>query len=115
DMNFDEIVDLNFPGESLARLKTGIDSELTIKDLSLKVPELNYFIENMNGYAEMKEGKVVLDSISWQIGKNDFWISGSLSDLPALFHKHDKDIRVELMSKSSQIDLSELLVFDTTM
>jgi len=115
DMNFDEIVDLNFPGESLARLKTGIDSELTIKDLSLKVPELNYFIENMNGHAEMKEGRVVLDSISWQIGKNDFWISGSLSDLPALFHKHEKDIRVELMSKSSQIDLGELFAFDTTM
>jgi len=115
DMDFDEIVDLNFPGASLASLKMGIDSELTITDLSFIVPELNLLVENMNGHAAMQKGKVELDSISWQIGDNDFWISGNLSDLPALFHRYDKDIRIELLSKSKKIDISKLLAFDTTL
>lgn len=113
DINFNEIVDLNFPGESLARLKSGIDSELSIRNVSFHAPALGQRVSNLNGHAIMRQGTITMDSLSLTIGKSDFWLSGTLSDFPALFHRYDKPIRMELSTRSRKIDLPELLASDT--
>lgn len=113
DMNFDEIVDLNFPGESLAKLKSGIDSELFIRNVNFQSPEFGHTVSNLNGHAIMRQGVITLDSIGFQVGKSDFWLAGTLSDFPALFHRYDKPIRMELATRSTKIDLPDLLTFDT--
>ncbi len=113
DMNFDELVDLNFGAASLAQLKKGIDSELTIKGLDFNMPEYGFKITNANAHAEMKEGAIILDSITAHINKNDFWLSGSLSDFPAIFHRYDTPISMKLHAKSNTLDLRELLVFNS--
>ncbi len=113
DMNFDEIIDLTFPGESLARLKSGIDSELSIRNLNFTLPEYNLTVADMNGYATMRQGNIQMDSISLRVGNSDLRLAGSLSDFPALFHRYDKPIRVELNARANRIDLPEFFAFDT--
>jgi hypothetical protein len=113
DMNFDEIIDLTFPGESLAQLKSGIDSELTIRGLYFNLPEYGQAITGMNAHAVMENGAITLDSISFRVGQSDIWLAGSLSDFPALFHRYDQPIRLELQARSDKIDLPDLLAFDT--
>lgn len=115
DMNFDEIIDLNFPGESLAQLKTGIDSELIIRNVRFKAPQLGHTVSDLNGHAVMREGAIVLDSVSLRIGNSDIRVAGSLSDFPALFHRYDKPIRLELLTSAGKIDLPDLLAFDTAL
>ncbi|MBX2926884.1 MAG: hypothetical protein KF852_03520 [Saprospiraceae bacterium] len=115
DMKFDEIIDLSFPGESLARLKTGIDSELTIRNVQFKAPQFGHTISNLNGHAVMREGAVVLDSVGLRIGRSDIHVSGTLSDFPALFHRYDKPIRIELLARADRLDLPDLLAFDTAL
>ncbi len=115
DMNFDEIIDLSFPGESLARLKTGIDSELSIRNVRFKAPQFGHTVTDFNGHAIMREGAITLDSVSLRIGKSDIRVSGSLSDFPALFHRYDKPIRLELLTRADRIDLPDLLAFDTAL
>ena len=113
DINFNEIVDLNFPGESLAKLKSGIDSELFIHNVSFNAKKFGHRVSKLNGHAIMRQGAITLDSISLHIGNSDFRVSGSLSDFPALFHQYDTPIRMSLNTRSKHIDLPNLLAFDT--
>ncbi len=115
DMDFDELVDISFPGESLARLKTGIDSDLYIKDLNFGLPQYGHVVRNVNGHAVMRKGEITLDSISLQVGESDLWVEGSISDFPALFHRYDKPLRMEMVLKADRIDLPDLLAYDTSL
>ncbi|MFN2328326.1 MAG: AsmA-like C-terminal region-containing protein [Chromatocurvus sp.] len=112
DMNFDEIVDLDFPGESLAQLKSGIDSELTISNLYFSVPEIGHTVSEMNAHAIMRDGAVTLESMSLRIGDSDISVNGSLTDFPAVFHRYDRPVRIELAVNSDRIDLPDLLAFE---
>lgn len=111
DMNFDEIVDLDFPGESLAQLKSGLDSELTIRNLHFVVPELGHTVSEMNARAVMRDGVVTLDAMSLRIGESDISMSGSLTDFPAIFHRYDRPVRIDLAVSADRIDLPDLLAF----
>jgi hypothetical protein len=112
DMNFDEIVDLDFPGDSLARLKNGIDSELSIRDLYFTVPTLGQTVEDMNAYAVMRDGVVRLEQLSLRMGGSDLQLTGALSDFPALFHRYDEPLRIEARLSADKLDVAELLAFD---
>jgi hypothetical protein len=115
DMNFDELIDLNFGASSLAQLKKGIDSELNIRGLQFNMPEYGYEITDANVHAIMKEGVITMDSFAMNINKNDIWLSGSLSDFPAVFHKYDKPVKVTMEARSKTLDLKELLAFNPEM
>lgn len=114
DMDFDELVDLEMPSQNLAQLKEGIDSELTIKNLSFLVPGYPHAITNANGHAEMENGRIRLDSLNFSIAGSDFKFDGMLSDFPAVFHGFEKPVRASLNARSKQIDLRELTSYDTT-
>jgi len=115
DMDFDELIDLDLPAENLAKLKSGIDSDLRIIDLSFDIPGFPYKVDKMNIHAFMRDGAIVLDSMEIQAGGSDLFLTGSLSDFPAAVHGLDKKINVELKAQSKLLDFGKLLSFDSTL
>jgi hypothetical protein len=112
-MNFKELVDLTMPEKELSELTEGIQSELTVTNLSFRAPSYAYTIEHLNLHANMKDGAVKLDSLSCRIGSSDFHCSASLDDLPALFHHQQKPVNLNFSAHSNKIVFKELLSFDT--
>lgn len=115
DMDLDELVDMDLPGQSMARLKEGLDSELTIKNLSFFIPEYPLPVDNANGHAIMENGKVTLDHLQFTIGDSDFDFKGNLSDFPAVFHGFDKAVSLDLYTHSKEINIPQLLSYDSAL
>lgn len=115
DMRFNELIDISVPENNLVRLKEGVDSDLRIKGLYFTIPGYRDPVRNMNIHAQMRKGFVEIDTISFQIGKSDFFTYGSISDLPALFHHHQKDVTLKLGMHSNFIKLSDFIPMDHQM
>jgi len=113
-MNFRELVDMSVPEQSMGKLTQGIQSELTVRNLSFRIPSYPYNIEHLDLHADMKNGFVRLDSLSCNIGHSDFYMNGSLSDLPAIVHHQQKPAIVLFNARSKRIVLAELLRLDTS-
>lgn len=114
-MDFKEMVDLSLPEASMSKLKDGVQSELTVQNLTFKIPGYPHIVRNLDLHANMKNGNVKLDSLACRFGNSDFYMNGSLSDLPALFHQHKKPVLITLNARSRRMVLKELLAFDTAM
>jgi uncharacterized protein involved in outer membrane biogenesis len=112
-MDFKELVDLSLPEQAMGKLTQGVQSELTVRNLTFHVPGYPYLVEHLDLHADMKNGFVNLDSLSCNIGNSDFHMEGSLSDLPALFHHQEKPVLVNVHAHSNKMILKELLAFDT--
>ncbi len=115
DMDFDELVDLEMPAQGLAQLKEGLDSELTIKNLSFTLPEYPFPINQVNGHAVMEKGNITMDNLSFTIGESDFFLSGTVSDFPAIFHGWDKPVEAQLETRSKRVNVQQLLSYDSAM
>ncbi|WP_207512620.1 AsmA-like C-terminal region-containing protein [Longitalea luteola] len=113
-MNFKELVDMSMPEQQVGRLTEGVQSELTVKNLTFRIPNYPYNVERLNLHADMKNGFVRLDSLACRIGQSDFYLNGSLSDLPAIFHHQTKPVVATLNARSQKMVLRELLNIDTT-
>lgn len=113
DMDFKELVDPDLPEQFLSRLKDGVQSELTVEDLSFRIPGHPHPVRDMNLHAEMRNGRIVLDSLSLRLGKSDLRVDGSLSDLVAFLHDHEKPVTLALNANSSTLALKELFAYDT--
>jgi AsmA-like C-terminal region len=114
NMNFRELVDLRIPEESLAKLKEGVQSELTVKNLEFLIPGYHLPVRNMNVHAQIEQGRLQLDSIAFRIGSSDILAQGSVSDVPALFHQQNKPVAVNFSASSKRLQLGELYKFDST-
>jgi len=112
-MDFKELVDVSVPEQSMGKLTQGIQSELTVRGLTFRIPSYPYMIERLNLHADMKNGFVNLDTLSFYIGQSDFQMKGSLSDLPAIFHQQQKPVRLTFSAHSNKMVMKELLAFDT--
>ncbi|MDR7131077.1 hypothetical protein J2X69_003436 [Algoriphagus sp. 4150] len=112
-MDFDELVDMELTTSSISAVEGSLQSELTLKNLSIQIPDYDLPIRNANGYAYMKKGKVVLDSLSFQIGESDFAFSGELSDFPALLHGYNLPVAAKINAKSTFLNLKELIPSDS--
>lgn len=115
DMNFNELVDIDKPDETLLRLKEGIDSELRIKNLSVQIPDYPHPITNINGHAVMKQGAITLDDLSFTVAGSDVHFDGTFSDIPALLHEKHEPIEITLNMQSKRLQFQELLAFDSTL
>jgi hypothetical protein len=113
-MNFTDLVDFSAPEQSMHKLTEGIQSELAIRNLTFRIPSYPYNVEHLNLHANMKNGFVRLDSLVCNIGQSDFYVDGSLSDLPAIFHHQTKPVVVSVNARSRKMVLRELLNIDTT-
>ncbi len=78
-MNFKELVDIGTPEQSMGKLTEGIQSELSVRNLTFRIPNYPYNVERLNLHANMKNGFVKLDSLICKIGQSDFYLDGSLS------------------------------------
>jgi hypothetical protein len=114
NMNFRELVDMHIPEESLAKLKEGVQSELTVKNLEFRIPGYHLPVRNMNVHAQVQQGRLQLDSIAFRIGSSDILAQGAISDLPALFHQQNKPVAVNFSASSKRLQLGELYKFDST-
>jgi hypothetical protein len=107
------IVDFNNPESSLARLKEGIESELIVRNLSLLIPGYPHPIKKLDAHAEMKAGRLVMDTFNIQIADSDLKLNGSISNLPALFHQQNRDVVFKLEGQANRINLTTLLKTDS--
>ena len=112
-MNFNELVDLSQPAKELSELTEGIQSELTVHNLTFRIPDYPYTVDHLNLHANMKNGFVKLDSLVCDIGHSDFRLDGSLEDLPALFHNQQKPVTLNLNAHSRLAVLHELFANDS--
>lgn len=112
-MNFDELIDFENPEQSLARLKEGIESELSIRNLSFRIPGYQHPIDKLDMHAQMQGGRIVMDTFLLRLADSDLRLKGSISDLPALFHQHEKNVTFRLEGSSDMVNLSSLTMFDT--
>lgn len=112
-MDFKELVDISLPEQTIGKLTGGIQSELTVTNLTFRIPSYPYNIEHLDMHANMKDGFLQLDTLSFRVGNSDFHMNGSLSDLPALFHQQEKPVQLKLNAGSNKIVLKELLSFDS--
>jgi uncharacterized protein involved in outer membrane biogenesis len=112
-MDFKELVDISLPEQTIDKLTGGIQSELTVSNLSFRIPSYPYIVEHLDMHANMKDGFVRLDTLSFIVGHSDFHMNGSLSNLPAIFHKQQEPVVLTLNAGSNKMILKELLAFDS--
>ncbi|MBL7982110.1 MAG: hypothetical protein JNL52_09895 [Flavobacteriales bacterium] len=115
DMKLTELIDIEAPERNLARLKQGIDSDLRVKDLHVRLPGHPHPIDDLDIHAQMRQGFVEVDTFSLRMASSDLRLRGSISDLPALFHHQEKPIELKLAVAANKLDLSELLAHDTAL
>jgi hypothetical protein len=113
DMNFKELTDLNLPEKALYKLKDGVQSELSIANLSFRIPNFPHAVRDMNLHAEMRNGRIVLDTLRLKVGNSDFRANGMLSDLLAVLHDNEKPVSLTFNAHSDKIVLKELFAGDT--
>lgn len=112
-MNIDELVDLSEPQTEMAELSKGVQSELTVRNLTFRIPGYRYSVDHLNCHASMKQGFVKLDSLVCDVGHSDLRLDGSLDNMPALFHNQDKPISLVLNLHSREAVLHELFARDS--
>lgn len=115
DMDFKELHDIKLPEESLNKLKEGIQSKLSVHNLSFRIPGYPHAVRDMNVNAQMRDGRVTIDSATLKVGKSDLELSGSISDVRAFLRHREKTIKLKLNAKSDQMILSDLLSYDTAL
>lgn len=115
DMDFQELIDIKLPEQSLTRLKDGIQSKLVVEDLSFAIPGHPIPVKNMNVHARMHDGNITLDSAWLTLGKSDLRMSGSLSDIQAFVRDHNKAVTVKVNVRSNDMQLKDILAYDTAL
>lgn len=115
DMKLTELIDIAAPERNLARLKQGVDSELRVRDLHVRIPGHPHPIDDLDIHAQMRKGFVEIDTFSLRMATSDLQLRGSISDLPAIFHHQSKPIELKLDLDSRSLKLAELLAHDTAM
>jgi hypothetical protein len=99
----------------LNKLREGIQSKLTVEDLSFQIPGYPHAVRDMNIHAEMKDGRVSVDSASLKIGDSDLKFAGSISDVRAFLRERGRPITLKLNASSKHMMLPELLSYDTAL
>lgn len=112
-VKFDELVDIQLPEASLAKLERGVDSQLEVTDLGFSFPGFHLPVKNLNLRATLKKGNVWLEKLDLSVGKSDLAMSGHIDNLPGILRHTDDTIGAELKIESKYINLKELSSYDT--
>jgi len=114
NMDFDELIDMDLTTSSIGGTQSSLQTELFLKDLSLKIPGYHLPVTKANAYAYMRRGKIVLESLDFRLGGSDFSFSGELNDFPVLLHQNDRPLIAKIKSKSKLLNLTELIQYDSS-
>jgi hypothetical protein len=108
-MDFDELVDLNFSNASIRQVKESLDSELTIRNLNLTYADFPYPIQNLNAYAKMDDGALTITHFSFRLAESDVALKAKVSNLPAIFHRLDIPVNIQLEINSELLQIGKLI------
>lgn len=115
DMDVKELTDTDIPEQYIGKLKDGVQSELTVQQLSFRIPGYPHPVRNMNVHATMRNGQVTLDSAALRVGGSDLRASGAISDVIALIHAPDKPVTMRLQIGSRTIRMADIFAADTAL
>lgn len=107
-MNFKDIIDLNHPERAIEKLKESYFTELQVTDLSFKSKHFHLPIDNINIDATLVGHVATIKKFELKTGKSDLQISGSISDLPAIIHHTNDEVKANLKIQSNFLDLEQL-------
>lgn len=108
EMNFHDIIDLENPEKSIEKFNESYYTRLDVEKLGFAVPGYNQRIDNINISLEVDGSAAVLNHFSLNVGGSDVFITGEVSDLPAIVHHTDKIVTTKLKIKSNALDVNEL-------
>lgn len=113
-MNFHDIIDLNSPEKSIEQLNESYFTKLEIRNLNFKSTAFYLPVKEVNFIGHIQGHQAKIDTFSGQIGKSDIFITGGVSDFPAILHHTQDSIWVDLNLKSNLLDIAELTFNDST-
>jgi len=112
-MNYNEMATDDGVSAVFSKLKEGIDSELEVKNFSVKIPNYPFPVKNVNLHAEMKNKNLFIDNCTASIGSSDISLTMGINNLPAIFHHKDTPLDIHTVLQSKQINIKELTSYDT--
>jgi len=112
-MNFHDIIDLDQPEKSIERLNESYFTEVEIRDLSFTSEDFHLPVKNLNVIGHIEGHEAVLDTLSGQVGGSDLFMTGRISDLPAIIHHTQDSAWVDMQLRSNLLDLAELTYDDS--
>lgn len=115
DMHLSELSDLRTLDYDSDHLRKDVDSEITVTDLSFKLPQHPIPITALNMRAELRSGAIALDTLYFKLGSSDFHIKGVIDDFTALFHGQKSPVNATLSAASENIILKDILAFDPSL
>ncbi|MEY3236259.1 MAG: hypothetical protein RI883_360 [Bacteroidota bacterium] len=107
-MNFHDIVDFENPEKSIERLNESYYSELVVENLKFKTSAFHVPLERMDMKVTLKGHKAQIEKLKIKAGKSDLFITGIISDLPAIIHHTNDPVMTDLEISSKYIDIKEL-------
>ncbi|RAR48018.1 AsmA-like protein [Flavobacterium lacus] len=113
-MNFHDIIDLAHPERSLEKLNQAYYSELVISNLNFKSDSYHLSIRDLNLKATMDGNDIMMDYCRLKVGNSDLSLSGFISNIPAILHKTNDEVKANVQIESKQFDIKQLTSFDTT-
>lgn len=108
DMKFHDVIDLDHPERALEKINQAYFMELKIEDLAFNSKELPAPLKKLNLHITMNGKETDIDVFDLTIGGSDVFIKGYLSDLPAVIHHADKEVKAHLAISSKTLDIAEL-------
>ncbi len=112
-MNFHDIINLDQPEKSIERLNESYFTEVEIRDLSFKSEAFYLPIEGLNVIGHIEGHQAMLDTLSGRVGGSDLFMTGRISDLPAIIHHTKDSVWVDMKLRSDLLDLAELTYDDS--
>lgn len=113
-MNFHDIIDLNQPEKSIERLNESYFTELEIRDLTFKSEAFYLPIKDLNVIGHVEGHEMQIDTVMGRVGNSDIFVTGRISDFPAIIHHTDDSVWVDLDIQSDLLDIAELSYNDST-
>ena len=113
DISFHDIIDLDAPEKTLEKFEESYYMSLDVSEFRMKSAYYELPLTDFNFHGELEGNQWNMSKCSGKIGKSDFDVSGSLSNLPAIVHHTNTDVDVILKLKSDLIDLYELTGSDS--
>jgi len=107
-MNFKDIIDFNHPERAIEKLKESYFTELHVSDLSFKTKYFHLPVDKLNIDATLVGHVAIIKQFELKTGKSDLSINGSISDLPAILHHTNDEVKAYLNIQSDFLDLHTL-------
>jgi hypothetical protein len=111
-MKFKDIIDLSRPERSIEEFNKSYFSELRIENLSFTSPDLHLPVKRIDTKITVDGNAAHIEHFKANIGKSDLFISGNISDLPAIIHHTKEEVISDLTITSKLLDLEELTSYD---